>query len=167
MEDMMLGSKNTQSGFSLIEMMIAVFILAVGLLGLAELQITAMRSNSKSGSIVAASSVAKMAVEEILAVNAESDVLYAMLTPATADLAYVNWPSDADTSIDGIDDNGIATLSGVGSYLIQYKSTPDYPTGDSGITLVEIRVTPQGGTGMGGKPIDLVVMKDLNRIYND
>ena len=159
--------KNVQSGFSLIEMLVAITILAVGLLGLAELQITAMRSNSKSGSIVAASSIAQMAVEEILAVNSESDVLYPMLTPATADVAYLNWLSDADTSIDGVDENGIVTLSGVGTYLIQYKSAPDYPTGDSGITRVEIRVTPQGGTGMGGKPVDVAVMKDLNRIYND
>ncbi len=163
----MPASKNSQSGFSLIEMMIAVMILAVGLLGLAELQITAIRSNSKSGSIVAASSIAQLAVEEVLAVNSKSDVLYPMLSPATADVAYVNWLSDADTSIDGIDENGIVTLSGVGTYLIQYKSTPGYPTGDSGITRVEIRVTPQGGTGMGGKPVDVAIMKDLNRIYND
>ena len=162
----MPASKNIQSGFSLIEMLVAITILAVGLLGLAELLITAMRSNSKSGSIVAASSIAQLAVEEVLAVNSESDALYPMLTPATADVAYVNWLSDADTSIDGIDENGIVTLSGVGTYLIQYKSTPDYPTGDSGVTRVEIRVTPQGGTGMGGKPVDVTVMKDLNRIYN-
>ncbi|MBW2519616.1 MAG: prepilin-type N-terminal cleavage/methylation domain-containing protein, partial [Deltaproteobacteria bacterium] len=50
----MSNKKNREDCFSMIEMLIAIVILAIGLLGLAELQISAMRSNAKSGSIVAA-----------------------------------------------------------------------------------------------------------------
>lgn len=40
-----LNISSHQSGFTLLEVMVAVFVLAVGLLGLAQLQITAMKHN--------------------------------------------------------------------------------------------------------------------------
>jgi type IV pilus assembly protein PilV len=147
--------KSKQSGSSLVELMIAIVVLAIGLLGLAELQITAMRSNSKSGANVAAAMIAQMAVEEIMAVHSESDDLYGVLSTAVD--VYTDWPLGASE-----------TLAGVGEYSLQYKSAPDYPPGsESGITMVEIRVTPQGGTGLGIKPVDVLAMKDLRRIYNE
>jgi type IV pilus assembly protein PilV len=44
----MKREKSGQAGFSLIELLVAIVILAVGLLGLAELQVTAIRANSHS-----------------------------------------------------------------------------------------------------------------------
>ena len=44
----MLASENSQSGFSLVELLVAIVVLAICMLGLAQLQITAMRTNSKS-----------------------------------------------------------------------------------------------------------------------
>ena len=147
--------KSREDGFSMIEMLIAIVILAIGLLGLAELQISAMRSNAKSGSIVAASSIGQLVVEEVMAVNSKSDPLYALLTTSTTN--YTDWPLGATE-----------TLTGLGEYNVQYKSTPNYPPGsDSGVTLVEIRVTPQVTTSKGSKPIDVLAMKDTRRIYND
>ena len=65
----MSASKNSQSGFSLIELLVAVMILAVGLLGMAQLQITAIKANSQSATIMAATSIAQKAIEEIAATD--------------------------------------------------------------------------------------------------
>ena len=53
------------SGFSMIEMLMAAFILAIGLLGLALLQTYTFRSQAGSGSLQMATLVAKQALEQI------------------------------------------------------------------------------------------------------
>ena len=63
-------------------MLVAVIILAVGLLGLAELQITAIKGNSKVGSLMTANSVAQAALEEVMAVSVTSDPLYGVVSVA-------------------------------------------------------------------------------------
>ena len=65
----MSASKNSQSGFSLIEMLVAVVIIAVGLLGLAQLQITAVKVNSQSMTSTASKALAQKVAEEISAVS--------------------------------------------------------------------------------------------------
>jgi type IV pilus assembly protein PilV len=65
-------SKNSQSGFSLIELLVAVMILAVGLLGLAQLQVTAIKANSQSTAKMAATAIAQRSIEEIVAMDADN-----------------------------------------------------------------------------------------------
>ena len=118
-------SKNSQSGFSLIELLIAMMILAVGLLGMAELQITAIKGNSKSGSLISANSVAQTALEEVMAVSTLSDPLYGVLSVAS--VSATDWPVNPVRSIDGLD-----------RFQITYTSTLD--VGGSGVTRVNIQV---------------------------
>jgi prepilin-type N-terminal cleavage/methylation domain-containing protein len=155
--------RSKQAGFSMIEMLVAVVILAVGLLGLAELQITAMRTNSKSGSIVAASTVAQMATEEIMAVKTESNYLYgSMLTVAQLDQ---DWPDDPK-DISPLDGGGVdSDGDGDDDFAVTFSSTPD--AAGVGITDIQITVSSlMGGrlatTGASGK-----VFKDLRRVYSD
>ena len=61
----MSASKNSQSGFSLIELLVAVVILAVGLLGLAQLQVTAIKVNSQSMTSTTARALAQKVVETV------------------------------------------------------------------------------------------------------
>lgn len=73
----MPACKNSQSGFSIIEMLVAIVILAVGLLGLAQLQITAIKANAQSDSIAVANALAQKAVEDIAAMSAEDPIFAA------------------------------------------------------------------------------------------
>ena len=57
--------KNSQSGFSMVEMLVAIVVLAVGLLGLAGLQLTAIKTNAHSHGLMAASSVAQLFLEDV------------------------------------------------------------------------------------------------------
>lgn len=54
-----------QAGFTLVELLIAVVIMAIGLLGLAQLQITSMRSTSHTSSNLGANALAQRIIAEI------------------------------------------------------------------------------------------------------
>ena len=64
-------TKNSQSGFSLVELLVAIVILAVGLLGLAQLQITAIKANSQSATSTAAAALAQRYVERIASMSSD------------------------------------------------------------------------------------------------
>jgi len=57
--------KNNEKGFSLIELMIAIVILSVGLLGLAGLQATAINGNHHGNTIGQATALAQNTIEQI------------------------------------------------------------------------------------------------------
>ena len=64
-------SNKSQAGFTLIELLVAVVILAIGLLGLAQLQVTAIKTNAQSSTSTAATAIAQRVVEEIAAMSAD------------------------------------------------------------------------------------------------
>jgi len=55
-----------QSGFTLIEVLIAVFILTIGLLGLASMQMSSIRGNQFSGSVTTGLCLAEDRMEELM-----------------------------------------------------------------------------------------------------
>jgi len=145
------ASKNTQSGFSLVEAMIALMILAVGLLGLAELQVTAMKSNSKSGSFMELTVIAQTAIEEVMAISLETDPLYASVL-----MDYdpgLNWPTGTS----------VATLPNIDKYLVTYTSVPDIGGSGSQLIRVTVRVASTMG-GVSAPPVVMTALKDLRKI---
>jgi prepilin-type N-terminal cleavage/methylation domain-containing protein len=160
----MKNCRSQQAGFSMIEMLVAVLILAIGLLGLAELQITAMKTNSKSGSIVASSTVAQMAVEEIMAVKTKSNYLYNNMLNVEVSSSQ-NWPDDPDDI--SLLDSGSVDADGDGDddFLVTFSSTPD-AAGD-GITEIDITVTSLMGNYLSTTSASGKAFKDLRRIYSD
>jgi len=134
--------QRAQAGFSLVELLVAVVILAVGLLGLAELQITAMKTNAQSESILAAGSLAQRAIEEVVALNG-SDPLF-----------------DMDRSFTAVGDP--VSLPGAGTFIIQRSVDANYQ-GVPNLCLVTVRVESAGGVmtvlGMRKRLVTLTTLK--------
>jgi len=65
--------RSKESGFSLIEVMVAIVILTVGLLSLAQMMVLATNSNTLSGRMTSCSAVAKERLERLKAVPFYSD----------------------------------------------------------------------------------------------
>ncbi len=66
----MTGKKNINtSGFTLIEILIAMVIFSIGLLAVAKMQISSIQGNSYSQEVTDATILAKDKVEELMAVN--------------------------------------------------------------------------------------------------
>ena len=100
-------TKNSQSGFSLIELLVAIVILAVGLLGLAELQVTAIKVNSQSATATAATAIAQKAIEDVLAMSPDHAMFdtsdSGTFTPVTVDgggTYNVSW--SVETPFEGV-----------------------------------------------------------------
>lgn len=126
----MQQARSAQAGFSLVELLVAVVILAVGLLGLAELQITATKANAQSDSILAASSLAQEVIEEIAAKDA-NDPLF--------DAAVVDEFWDANDN--GVNDDSVS-LEGAGTYDVTYSVVQNYQ-GVTDLCRITVKVTSQ------------------------
>lgn len=140
-------SKNPQSGFSLAEMLVAIMILAVGLLGLAELQVTAMKANAQSDSISVANTLAQKVVEEIMAMGTtESTDLF------STDDTDVKWPESP------------YIVPGAGTYKVTFDVvSPFYNV----VGLSQITVHVQSATAIANvlgnriRSVDAVALKRL------
>ncbi len=87
-------SRRSKTGFSLVEMMIALTVLAIGLAGLNAMFVTAMYTNDKNSHDTAATMVSQLVLEQIKALPANS----------TANLVVTDCAGNAST---------IATAGGV------------------------------------------------------
>ncbi len=107
----MPAAKNSQSGFSLIEMLVAIVILSVGLLGLAQLQVTAIKTNSQSMTSTAATVLAQQVIEEVAAMDADDPLFDA---PGSG-----TWAGSP------------VAIAGAGTYTINYTVAEVDPDNDS------------------------------------
>ncbi len=78
-------SRTDDHGFTLIEVMVAMVILTVGLLSLAQMMVLATNSNTLSGRMTSSSALAKEQLERLKGTPFYSDPLTRTRTPALAD----------------------------------------------------------------------------------
>lgn len=109
-------------GFTLLELLIAIVILAIGLLAVASMQANAIRSNSLAERVTVITAVSQGAMEDLLA-RADSDPIF---DAAAANVLY-------DTR----------TVQGV-IYTASYTMTPNTPV--TSVARVDMTVTGGGRT---------------------
>ena len=113
--------RQQQAGFTLIELLVAVVILAIGLLGLAQLQVTAIKTNAQSSTSTAATAIAQKVVEEVAALGAD-DPLFDGPGSGT-------WPGSP------------ITVAGAGTYVVTYDVTNVTAGGNNITNLYRIEIT--------------------------
>lgn len=145
-----------QAGFSLIELMIAIVLLAVGLLSLAQLQVTAMQTNTHSAGMIGANTLAQQVAEEIMSFPAEiadpdkprvtttgggdflrtavNNAPFLYLRGGVASPNYANWTG-----------GGATGGAGNSNYQVTYTAVPDYTNrgvaaGNHLVCRIDIRV---------------------------
>ena len=102
------GSKsNNQSGFTIIEVMIAVSIFAIGFLAISSLQYTASRNNRTASEVTLAVTIATDRLESLMALPFNHEDLDPALNPhpesqGKYDLQWV--VADIDMNADGVND---------------------------------------------------------------
>lgn len=84
------------AGFTLVELMIAVSVLAIGILGVASMQLTAIRGNQTAMELTSAATVATRALEYLMSLDYDDD----WLTDQDGD------GTNQDIDADGEDDDG-------------------------------------------------------------
>jgi type IV pilus assembly protein PilV len=124
----MFAQESSQKGFTLIEILIALTIFAIGLLGIAGMQITAMQEGNSAHARTAGNSVAQGVMEDILARSGDDSIF----TAATG-----NWT-------DWVFASGDLPNQGMGTYQVQYKITIDYPTDLPKLATVEVKADGEG-----------------------
>jgi type IV pilus assembly protein PilV len=126
--------RKNQQGFTLLELLIAISIFAIGLLSIAGMQITAIRTNSSANTLTAGSALAAGILEEILAWPADTGVLKANATNSA-------WDFDPDP---GATMNQ-KFINGSGQYTGTYSVATNY-NGNTDLSRITVVVTGNGRT---------------------
>lgn len=128
----MANLRHNQQGFTLLELLIAISIFAIGLLSIASMQITAIRTNSSANTLTAGSALAAGILEEVLSWPADTGVLKANATDSA-------WDFDPDP---GTTMNQ-KFINGSGQYTGTYSIATNY-NGNTDLSRITVVVTGNG-----------------------
>jgi type IV pilus assembly protein PilV len=114
-----------QQGFTLLEMLIAITLMAIGVLAVLGMQTVAMNSNSIANQLTVGSSLCQEVLEDVLSWDSTNAVF-----SSGAQYDYAGFPGGSKTFTDGT----------LGSYTAQYTTTVGtaangIPVGDTGIAV--------------------------------
>jgi len=135
--------RKNESGFTLIEVMVAIVILTVGLLSLAQMMVLATNSNTLSGRMTSASALAKEQLERLKAAPFYTDPTTFVRNPVLAD------GGDIDATVGGYvqyyDPDGLPTAAANALYEVRWE-IETIPTGlPLQMLLIRVRCLPAAG----------------------
>ncbi len=128
------GNANKDEGFSLIEVMVAIVILTVGLLSLAQMMVLATNSNSLSGRMTSCSALAKEQLERLKATPFYTDPVAKTRNP------QLNAGGDINSTVGGYfqlyDSSGLPA-AGPGAFEVRWQITD---VNNPGLPLEMVRI---------------------------
>ena len=127
-----LHIKNKQSGFTLIELFIAIMILAIGLSAAATMQAVALDSNSIANRISVSSSLAQQVAEEISSRSIADPLLN---TNSAGTYQFDDWSTGAQQLVNSL------SIAGAGTFTASYTIRANTFTGASFPGMTESQVT--------------------------
>lgn len=133
----MMRPRLNRNGFTLLELLVAISIIAVGLLAAASMQGIAINANSVSNKVSVGSSLAQQVAEDLLSSSSTGTIL-------TTNGTY-------NYMLDPANDSNQLTIRGSGTYRAQYTTDTAPIAGVTGVTKVNVQVfyvTPEVETNV-------------------
>ncbi len=128
--------KKGRNGFTLLELLIAVSLMAIGLLAVASMQAVAMRSNLVSNRLTVAASLAQQVAEDVLSYNPSDP----RLTTGTQQYLFLTDPATNTTSQQ-------IRIPGAGSYQANYVVTQNQGTTGNTQIVITVQFSYSGTAG--------------------
>jgi len=130
-----LVKKRNQNGFTLLELLVAISLLAIGLLATATMQVIAINATSYANRISVATRVGQQVAEEIISLQSTDP----LLNTAVAKVTYNRMFNPATNTSNA----STVLISGAGTFKAEYDITPNIPiagTPFNGTTQITVRV---------------------------
>jgi len=125
-----------QKGFTLIEILIAITIFAIGLLAIAGLQVSAINSNTGSNLRTATTAMAQGVMEQIMALDGNNSAL--QVAGIHTDIINID-----PNNVDADNNNWTSTLQGSGSFTANWTVAVNNPV--QNISRITVSVQEDGG----------------------
>ena len=136
--------KSDERGFSLIEVMVAIVILTVGLLSLAQMMVVATNSNNLSGRMTSCSALGKEQMERLKAAPFYTDPKAKVRNPLLFAGGDVNATVGGYSQIFGTD--GLPTAGG-GLYEVRWQIADVATLLPLAMVRIQVRCLPAAGLG--------------------
>lgn len=131
-----LHKNGNMRGFTLLELLVAISLLAIGSLATATMQGVAMNANSYANRISVSTMVGQQVAEDLSALKITDPLLNTAVTDATYNRMF-DPATNASTA-------STVSIPGAGTFSAQYDIAPNTPT--TGTTQITVRVFYSGST---------------------